>query len=217
VQLDFRAADLGTPSLRRWTFAALMQGFGMIAGEARTPLGEGVFVVMERTGIEPVTSGLQSPIRTSGLTRTGRELPGRTGFSAAPLRGSPGAVGAFRRPRAGWTRDEVVAWLRNTTSTGLASPRWTAVTPSPSRARFSCKSSLCAVSAAPARARKCPSSGTRLVPAPCCPCVKRPHRSRDAPTECEHAAYKQRMTPALNELASLLIRARRSRVAPTER
>jgi len=41
---------------------------------------------MERTGIEPVTSG---------------------------LRGSPGASGVFRRPRAGCARDGPVVSLRN--------------------------------------------------------------------------------------------------------
>jgi hypothetical protein len=36
------------------------------------------------------------------------------------LRGLAGAAGAFRRPRAGCARDEVVAWLRNTTLTAMA-------------------------------------------------------------------------------------------------
>jgi hypothetical protein len=52
---------------------------------------------MERTGIEPVTSGLQSSTRPSGLSRRRRGLPPRAGVSSVGLRESPGAVGAFRR------------------------------------------------------------------------------------------------------------------------
>jgi site-specific DNA recombinase len=61
---------------------------------------------VERTGIEPVTSGLQSSRWPSGLSRSRRGLGARAGVSSMGLRESPGAVGAFRRPRAGYARDE---------------------------------------------------------------------------------------------------------------
>jgi hypothetical protein len=75
---------------------------------------------VERTGNEPVTSGLQSPIRPSGPDpdQSGDSRV-EQGLSLAALRGLAGVTGAFRRPRAGCARDEVVAWLRNTTPTAI--------------------------------------------------------------------------------------------------
>jgi hypothetical protein len=70
-------------------------------------------VFMERAGIEPATSGLQSSAGPSGLRRPGRGLQARAGLSSVTVRGSPSAVGVFRRPRAGCARDEFVAWLQN--------------------------------------------------------------------------------------------------------
>jgi hypothetical protein len=61
---------------------------------------------MERTGIDPVTSGLQSSTRPPGLSRHSRGFPARAGPSSGAVRGSAGAVGAFRRPPAGYVRDE---------------------------------------------------------------------------------------------------------------
>jgi exonuclease VII small subunit len=68
---------------------------------------------VERTGIEPVTSGLQSSTRPCGLSRDVRGLPPRAGAFSVAFRGLPGAAGAFRRPRAGCTRDGRVVSLRN--------------------------------------------------------------------------------------------------------
>src|SRR5262245_13267586 len=70
-------------------------------------------VLMERAGLEPATSGLQSSPRRSGLSRDRRGLAARAGVSSAALRGLPDAVGACRRPRAGCVRDGFVVSLRN--------------------------------------------------------------------------------------------------------
>jgi hypothetical protein len=82
------------------------------AAGQETPANE-EFPTMERTGIEPVTSGLQSSTRPYGVRLHGRGLPARAGLSSVTLRGLAGAGGAFRRPRAGYVRDEVVAWSQN--------------------------------------------------------------------------------------------------------
>jgi hypothetical protein len=71
------------------------------------------FSEMERAGFEPAPSGLQSSTRPSGLSRRRRGLPPRAGVSSVGLRESPGAVGAFRRRRAGCARDGTVVSLRN--------------------------------------------------------------------------------------------------------
>jgi hypothetical protein len=82
---------------------------------------------MERTGIEPVASGLQSGIRPLGLSRVGRGLPVRAGISSVVLRGLPGAAGGFRRPRAGCLRDGVAVYAVNTRSP----PAWPTARPAP--------------------------------------------------------------------------------------
>jgi hypothetical protein len=63
---------------------------------------------MERPGIEPVTSGLQSSPRPCRLGRGRRGFAARAGFSSLILPGLPGLVGYLRRPRAGYARDEYV-------------------------------------------------------------------------------------------------------------
>ncbi len=68
---------------------------------------------MERAGLEPATSGLQSSARARGRSRDGRGLHARAGLLSAGLRELPGVVGVFRRPRAGCMRDGFVVLLRN--------------------------------------------------------------------------------------------------------
>ncbi len=81
-------------------------------GTAKTPIPAASEV--ERAGIEPATSGLQSSTRRSLLSLGGWGLPVRAGTSRVALRGSPGAAVAFRRPRAGCMRDELVVSAVNT-------------------------------------------------------------------------------------------------------
>jgi hypothetical protein len=66
------------------------------------------FPEMERAGFEPAASDLQSSTQPCGLCRCSRRLPARAGFSSVGLRESSGAAGAFRRPRAGYVRDEII-------------------------------------------------------------------------------------------------------------
>ena len=90
------------------------------AAEPKVPANT-LFLEMERAGLEPATSGLQSSLRPSGLHRHERGLPARAGISSVALRGSPGLAGAFRPPRAGCRRDETVVSLQNKVLTSIRS------------------------------------------------------------------------------------------------
>jgi hypothetical protein len=71
---------------------------------------------VERAGLEPAASGLQSSPRPPGLSRDRPGLPARAGLSSVALRGSPAALGTFRRPHAGCGRDGSVVSFVNTPS-----------------------------------------------------------------------------------------------------
>jgi hypothetical protein len=112
-------AFCGRPAVRLCRDLRRQAGFAGVSTHGKCAVGPrsrlwgqrksaGLQVFMERRGFEPLASGLQSSSRTPELSRKGRGFAARAGFSSVGLRESPGAVGAFRRRRAGYVRDEVL-------------------------------------------------------------------------------------------------------------